>query len=154
MADAGKLAGRVALITGGGGEIGGAIARRFAREGAKVCVADITLARAEAVAQTIAGAGGEAVPIEADVSDAASAEAAVADAISAFGRLTTLINVAAANVSAEGTVEVMPLDDWNRELGVNLTGAFLMCKYAVPQLRRAGGGAIVNIASRVEMLHL
>lgn len=149
MAGTGKLAGRVALITGGGGEIGGAIARRFAREGAKVCVADINRAQAEAVARAITEAGGEAVPAEADVADPASAEAAVAAAVAAFGRLTTLVNVAAANVSAEGTVETTPLADWNRELGVNLTGAFLMCKYAVPQLRRAGGGAIVNIASQL-----
>ena len=147
-ADDGKLAGGIALVTGGGGEIGGAIARRFAREGASVAVADIVLEKAQAVAQSIAAQGGKAVALQVDIADAASAQESVAQTVAAFGRLTALINVAAAPVSAQGTVETMPLADWSKEVGINLTGTFLMSKYAVPELRKAGGGAIVVIASQ------
>jgi NAD(P)-dependent dehydrogenase (short-subunit alcohol dehydrogenase family) len=142
------LAGRVAVVTGGGGEIGGAIARLFAAEGAALVVGDIRQAAAEVVAAEIIGAGGLAVAIETDVSSAADAEAAVGMALKTFGKLTTLVNVAAA-VTPDGTVETLTLEEWNTALAVNLTGAFLMCKYAVPEIRRAGGGTIVNIASQL-----
>jgi NAD(P)-dependent dehydrogenase (short-subunit alcohol dehydrogenase family) len=149
MPDNGKLEGRVALITGGGGEIGAAIARRFAQEGASVAVADIVRGKAEDVAQAIAAGGGKAHALEVDIADPASAEAAVAQTVTAFGRLTTLLNVAAAPVARPGTVETLPLADWLSEVSINLTGTFLMCKYAVPKLRRAGGGTIITIASQL-----
>lgn len=142
------LRGRVALITGGGGEIGGAIARRFAAEGASVAVADIRKEAAQAVAAAIGEIGGQSKAIAADVSQAGDAARAVAEAVAAFGTLTTLVNVAAA-VTPDGTVETLTLEQWNEALGVNLTGAFLMCKYAVPEIRKAGGGTIVNIASQL-----
>jgi NAD(P)-dependent dehydrogenase (short-subunit alcohol dehydrogenase family) len=145
----GRLAGRVALITGGGGEIGAAIAQRFADEGASVAVLDIVADKAAATAEAIERAGGRAVAITADVAEPESAEAAVAQAVRAFGRLTSLVNVAAAMVRAEGTVETVALADWNTEIGTNLTGTFLMCKFAVPHLRRAGGATIINIASQL-----
>jgi NAD(P)-dependent dehydrogenase (short-subunit alcohol dehydrogenase family) len=145
---AGELIGRVALITGGGGEIGGAIARRFAQAGAAVAVADVRREAAEAVAAEIAAAGGRALAVRTNVAVAEDAERAVRHTVEAFGRLTTLVNVAAA-VTPDGTVETLTLDDWNTALAVNLTGAFLMCKYAVPEIRRAGGGTIVNIASQL-----
>ena len=144
----GLLSGRVALITGGGGEIGGAIARRFASEGAAVAVADIRGERAQAVAQDIVGAGGRAMPIKADVAVASDAERSVRDTVAAFGSLTTLVHVAAA-VTPDGTVETLTLEQWNEALAINLTGAFLLCKYAVPEMRKAGGGTIVNIASQL-----
>jgi len=149
MTTSGRLAGRVALVTGGGGEIGAAICRRFAREGAQVVVADIAVEKADAVAEEIVAAGAEATSVEADIADPVQAEGAVAAALAAFGRLTTLLNVAAAPVRAEGTVETVALEDWNAEIGTNITGTFLMCKYAVPAIRRAGGGTIVNIASQL-----
>src|ERR1044071_8653901 len=142
---AGRLQDRVALITGGGGEIGSAIARRFAAEGALVAVADIEPAKADSVAKAI-GTGAQALVV--DVADEASAQAAVARTVAAFGRLNTLVNVAAA-ITPDGTCETLPLAQWNHAIGVNLTGAFLMCKYAVPELRRAGGGSIINIASQL-----
>jgi NAD(P)-dependent dehydrogenase (short-subunit alcohol dehydrogenase family) len=144
----GSLAGRVALVTGGGGEIGGAIARRFAAEGASVLVSDIRQDAADKVASDIVAAGGRAASAQADVSQAADAEAAVRLACTRFGKLTTLVNVAAA-VTPDGTVETLSLEQWNQALAINLTGAFLMCKYAVPELRKAGGGTIVNIASQL-----
>ena len=152
MPENGKLAGRVALVTGGGGEIGGAIARLFAREGASVAVADLQRGKAETVAGEIAAQGGKAHSIEVDISDPHSAEAAVAQTVAAFGRLTTLLNVAAAPLSRPGTVETLALADWNREVSVNLTGTFLMCRFAVPELRRAGGGTIIIIASQLSHL--
>jgi NAD(P)-dependent dehydrogenase (short-subunit alcohol dehydrogenase family) len=143
-----ELSNRVALIAGGGGEIGGAIARRFALAGAAVAVADIRRASAEAVAGEIAKANGSSVAIEADVSQAEDAERSVREAVDAFGKLTTLVNVAAA-VTPDGTVETLTLEQWNEALAVNLTGAFLMCKYAMPEIRKSGGGTIINITSQL-----
>jgi NAD(P)-dependent dehydrogenase (short-subunit alcohol dehydrogenase family) len=142
------LSGRVALITGGGGEIGGAIARRFAAAGAAIAVADIAVAPAKSVAAAIMRTGGRAVAIECDVASEADAQRAVRDTVGAFGKLTTLVNVAAA-VTPDGTVETLSLDDWSKAFAVNLTGAFLMCRYAVPEMRKAGGGTIINIASQL-----
>ncbi len=145
----GRLQGRVALVTGGGGEIGGAIARRFAAEGARVAVGDLDRAKADAVAAAITGAlGGEALAIEVDVADERSAAACVAQTTARFQGLTTLVNVAAA-VTPDGTVETLSLDQWNRAIAVNLTGAFLMCKYAMPALRAADGASVINIASQL-----
>ena len=146
MAD--ELTGHVALVTGGGGEIGGAIARRFAQAGAAIAIADIRRDAAEAVAGEITAAGGQAVAVRTNVAVAEDAERAVRHAVEAFGKLTALVNVAA-NVTPDGTVETLTLDDWNDALAVNLTGAFLMCKYAVPEIRKAGGGTIINIASQL-----
>ena len=145
---AGELNGRVALITGGGGEIGGAIARRFAGAGAAIAIADINRDSAETIAGEITATGGQAVAVRTNVTIEQDAERAVRHAVEAFGELTTLVNVAA-TVTPDGTVEMLTLEQWNDALTVNLTGAFLMCKYAVPQLRNAGGGTIINIASQL-----
>jgi NAD(P)-dependent dehydrogenase (short-subunit alcohol dehydrogenase family) len=143
-----ELTGRVALITGGGGEIGGAIARRFAQAGAAVALADVRRDAAEAMAGEIAVNGARAVAVRTNVAVAEDAARVVRHAVEAFGKLTTLVNVAAA-VTPDGTVETLSLADWNEALAVNLTGAFLMCKYAVPEIRKAGGGTIINIASQL-----
>jgi NAD(P)-dependent dehydrogenase (short-subunit alcohol dehydrogenase family) len=148
MTNTSRLAGRVALIAGGGGEIGSAIARRFADEGAEVAIADLDPAKSDATARAIIAGGGRSLALDVDVSETASAKAAVARTVATFGKLTTLVNVAAA-VTPDGTVETLSLEQWNEAIGVNLTGAFLMCKYAVPELRRAGGGSIINIASQL-----
>lgn len=148
MASEGRLAGRVALVTGGGGEIGSAIARLFAREGAEIAIADLEPDKAESVARSIAAAGGRADAFAADVANAASAKDAVSRTVETFGKLTTLVNVAA-TVTPDGTVETLSLEQWNTAIAVNLTGAFLMCKFAVPELRRSGGGSIINIASQL-----
>ena len=83
---------------------------------------------------------------EADVSDPEQAKAAVDAAVKEFGKVTTLVNAVAA-VTPDANVEDLPLEDWKHTIDVNLTSYFLMCKYAVPEMRKAGGGAIVNIAS-------
>jgi NAD(P)-dependent dehydrogenase (short-subunit alcohol dehydrogenase family) len=143
-----RLNGHVALITGGGGEIGTAIALRLSREGADVAVSDLDPAKAEATAQKVIAAGGRASASSIDVSTPESCEAAVEAAVAAFGKLSTLVNVAA-TITPDGTVETLTLEQWNNALDVNLTGAFLTCKYAVPRMRAAGGGSIINIASQL-----
>jgi NAD(P)-dependent dehydrogenase (short-subunit alcohol dehydrogenase family) len=148
MTRSGRLAGRVALVAGGGGEIGGAIARLFAQEAAAIAVADLDPGKAEAVAGAIRAGGGRAHALAVDVASESSAEEAVARCVATFGKLTTLVNVAA-NATPDGTVETLTLRQWNDALAVNLTGAFLMCKFAVPELRRTGGGSIINIASQL-----
>jgi NAD(P)-dependent dehydrogenase (short-subunit alcohol dehydrogenase family) len=132
----------------GGGAIGGAIARRFAAEGASVCVADINLEGAEQTVTDIEVTGAKAVACPLDVADPAQAERAVQLTVERFGGPHVLVNVAA-GPSPRGTVETMALEDFAREMTVNLTGYFLMAKYAVPAIRDAGGGAIINIASQL-----
>jgi len=140
-----KLNGKVALITGGGGAIGGAQARLFAREGAAVCVADLLPEKAEAVAQEIRDAGGRALAVPLDVQRSDRWAAAVATTEGAFGFVSILCNNAGANfrVSFDEQTEEM----WNLVLGTMLTGSFLGIKAAVPSMRRAGGGVIVNLGS-------
>lgn len=148
MTELRRLTGYVALITGGGGEIGSAIALRMAREGASVVVGDLDPAKAEATAAAITSNGGAARAVAIDVRLEESAKAAVQKTVDAFGKITTLVNVAAA-VTPDGNAETLSIEQWDDALRVNLTGAFIMCKYAVPEMRKAGGGAIVNIASQL-----
>jgi NAD(P)-dependent dehydrogenase (short-subunit alcohol dehydrogenase family) len=143
-----QLAGRVALITGGGGEIAGAIARQFVLQGACVMLADFRPEAAQAAAENLSAEGGQAAATACDVSNPQDAQAAVAATIAAFGRLTTLVNTAAAT-TPDGTCESLPFEEWQKALAVNLSGPFLMCKYAVPEIRKAGGGSIVNITSQL-----
>jgi len=142
-----RLKGKVALVTGAGGAIGGAISRRFAAEGASVCAGDIKLDDAEKTVSDIRAAGGEANAFFLDVSDPAQAEKGVQLTRENYGGIHVLVNVAAAPTT-DGSVVDLSLADWTRELTVNLTGVFLMCKYAIPQMAATGGGAIVNIASQ------
>ncbi|HWG05951.1 MAG TPA: SDR family oxidoreductase [Beijerinckiaceae bacterium] len=136
----------MAIISGGGGEIGGAVARCFAREGARVLVTDVSPDKAEAIAAEIEEAGGKAAALAVDVGDPAQCEAAARQAVTQFGKLTVLLNAAVAP-TPDGNVEQLSLADWSEALAINLTGYFLMCKYAVPAMRAAGRGSIVNIAS-------
>jgi NAD(P)-dependent dehydrogenase (short-subunit alcohol dehydrogenase family) len=141
-----RLRNKVAIVTGGGGGIGGEIARTFAREGASVLVADISLERAEAVAASIREKGGAAAAYALDVSDPRQCEGAVKEAAARFGPVTTLLNGAVA-VTPDANVENLALEDWEKALRINLTGYFLMCKYVIPSMRASGGGSIINIAS-------
>ncbi|HEY3639052.1 MAG TPA: SDR family oxidoreductase [Rhizomicrobium sp.] len=140
-----RLQGETALITGGGTGLGRAIALAFAREGANVSVAGRRLEPLQEVAREIEQGGGKALAIGCDVTDAQEATRAVAQTTARFGRLTILVNNAGTlHVS---TIETIPEEEWDRVMTVNVKGPFLMSRAALPELRRAGGGAIVNIGS-------
>jgi NAD(P)-dependent dehydrogenase (short-subunit alcohol dehydrogenase family) len=140
-----EFEGRVAIVTGGGSGIGRASAVTFARNGAKVVVADRD---ADAAAGTVELCGGEgaAHATETDVSDPGAVEAMVATALEKFGRLDYAHNNAGVTVSGVPTAEVS-LADWQRVLAVDLTGVFLCMKSEIPAMLESGGGAIVNTAS-------
>lgn len=140
------LDGRVAIISGGGGDIGGGIAYRFAQEGAAISVCDVSLEKAQKVASKIIANGGRALVVSVDVSRPEQCEAAAERTAAEFGKIDALVN-ASATVSPDGNVEKIDLDDWRRALDINFTGMFLMCKYVMGHMRAAGGGAVVNIAS-------
>jgi NAD(P)-dependent dehydrogenase (short-subunit alcohol dehydrogenase family) len=148
----GKLTGKVALITGGGGGIGGAIAKLFAAEGARVAVLDLSETAAKKAAAAIIRAGSKAIALEGDVSDPDAARRSVKATISAFGKLHILVNVAAARDVKRGTVVDMELENWNRTLAVNITGPFLMCKYAIPHMKKVRGASIINVASQLGII--
>ena len=143
-----RLDGKAAFITGAGGAIGGAIARRFGAEGAKVMCADLKGEAAERTATAIRAAGGIAAAVTCDVASASAVKEAIDTAARDFSRLDILVNTAATDDPMGNAVE---LDEsaWNRTLAVNLTGAFLVAKYGIPHLVAAGGGSIVIIASQL-----
>ncbi len=138
------LAGRVALITGGGSGLGAATADVLAAAGMRIVVGDVADGRG-AVAKRIAADGRAASATHLDVTDPASAEAAVAHALEAFGRLDVLINNA--GVDRTAAFEEMELEDWDRIIAVNLRGPVVMTRAALPALRDSGIGHVVNIAS-------
>lgn len=140
------MQGKALLVTGGGSGIGAAIARRFADEGGSVAVLDVDGDKARATAAALAGG----VAVVADVSDEASVESAVAEARSQLGRIDCVANAAGYHVF--GDFATFSLDGWNRMLAVHATGTFLVCRAALPALREAGGGSIVNYASIAAVL--
>jgi NAD(P)-dependent dehydrogenase (short-subunit alcohol dehydrogenase family) len=140
-----RLSGKVALITGGGTGIGRACAILFAKKGARLAVAGRRKPPLDAVVREIEATGEEALAAICDVTDRKSAEAAVAVTTRRFGRLDILVNNAGAVVVAN--VEQTSDEDWTRVLSINLTGTFLVSRASLPELRKAGGGSIVNIGS-------
>jgi NAD(P)-dependent dehydrogenase (short-subunit alcohol dehydrogenase family) len=145
-----RLSGKVAFITGGGTGIGRACALAFAREGAAVIIVGRRSASLASVAAEIVAAGGEALALECDVTDRAAVETAIAAAEKHFGRLDVIVNNAGTVVVA--TAENTSDDDWERVIATNLTGTFLVSRAALPALRRAGGGSIVNIGSALGLV--
>ena len=145
----GEFTGKSVLVTGGALGIGKGIAEGFAAEGANVAIADVNREAAEATAAAITAAGGgRAIATIGDVSSAADAQRMVSEAVAAFGRLDVLVNNA--GIQPMGwfhRLEDLPEEQWDRILGVNLKGMFLLSKYSIPEIRKQGGGAIVNLAS-------
>ena len=139
-----RFEGRVALVTGAASGIGKATAERLADEGARVACADVQSHGVEEVAKGIRERGGEAISLVCDVSDPEQVKAMVADTLRQLGGLNVLCNVA--GILQFRHTHEMPLEDWNRILGVNLTGTFLACREAIPHLLEVGGN-IVNTAS-------
>jgi len=142
-----RLKDKVAIVTGSGAGIGRAIATTFAREGARVIVADMDEEAGRETVAAIQAGGGAALFARTDVSQVEDTQRLVETALSTYGRLDVLVNNA--GVYTRGDVVSTSVETWNRLLSINLTGVFLCCKAAIPALRQAGGGAIVNISSSV-----
>ena len=149
--DSSRLVGKVAVVTGGAGGIGAATATLLAERGAAVVVADIDPDAAKHVAVGIEEQGGTAAAHVTDVSDETSVTALMAHAVDLFGGVDILHNNAAAMgpdvLGRDLDLEFLDLEVWERTLAVNLRGAMLGCKHAIPLMRRRGGGAIVNTSS-------
>ena len=141
------LANKVALITGGGTGIGHASCMVFAREGAKVVVADVNADAGEGTVRQIRESGGEAIFVRADVSVAGDIDALVRTAVSTYGRLDCAFNNAGIAGAIGALTHDYPDDAWDRVIAVNLKGVWLCMKSEIPQMLHQGGGAIVNTAS-------
>ena len=140
-----RLEGKVALITGAAHGMGAEDARLFAREGAKVAIADIREEDARKVEAEIAEAGGKAMVIMLDVSKEDQWEQAVAAVVAKFGKLDILVNNA--GISGSGESDSSSTDAWDRLIDINAKSVFLGMKHAIPEMEKIGGGAIVNISS-------
>lgn len=147
----GRLDGRVAIVTGAGSRAEGigngrAASILFAREGARVGLIDSVHEWAERTKQMIDAEGGTSMVVDCDVTDPAAAEAAVGQVVRAWGRLDVLVNNVGIGGPGGTALEVDP-DDWDRAMRVNVTSMVIMSRYAIPEMLRAGGGSIVNLAS-------
>lgn len=140
-----NLGGRTAVVTGAASGIGRAIAQMLASRGAAVAVCDLDETGARAAAQEIEGAGGQAIPVRADVSRPAEVEATVAAAVREFGGLDILVNNA--GLQFISPVHEFPVDKWNLLIGVMLTGTFLCTRYALPAMMARRWGRVINISS-------
>jgi len=142
----GTLDGKVALVTGGASGIGRATALTFAREGAKLVVADMNAEGGQQTAHLITEKGGEAIFVRTDVSKAVEVQALISQAVATYGRLDCAHNNAGIGGGRALTAEY-PEDTWHQVIAVNLTGVWFCMKYEVPQMLYQGGGTIVNTAS-------
>ena len=147
-----RLSNKVALITGAASGIegklmgfGGAAGRLFALEGAKVVISDVNDQDGERTAAEIRGKGGDAVFCHLDVTDEPQWIAAVNTVISQYGQIDILVNNAGS--SARHTIEDTSIDTWDGQMNVHAKGTFLGTKYVIPEMRKAGGGSIINISS-------
>ena len=140
-----RLEGKVAIISGASGGMGAEEARLFAREGAKVVIADIIDEDGEAVAREIEDTGGEATYVHTDVTSAESWDAAVQATLDKYGKVDILVNNA--GISSGSHEDPLDIDGWNNIMDVNSTGVYLGTRAVIPAMLEAGGGSIVNISS-------
>ena len=144
-----RLAGKVALITGGGAGIGRATAILFAREGARVAIAEIDAAAGEETARL---AGNGAIAIRTDVTDEASIRDAIHAAVRRFGALHILHNNAGGSTPQDDTVVDAPIEEFWRVIRLDLFGTFLGCRCGVPEIIKAGGGSVINMSSNLALM--
>jgi NAD(P)-dependent dehydrogenase (short-subunit alcohol dehydrogenase family) len=140
-----RVAGKVAIVTGGNAGIGRAASELLGREGAKVVVASRTAASGEETVELIRQAGGEAIYIQTDVSQEQSCVNLVAETVRHFGRLDVLVNNAA--IYPRSTLDETTIEFWREIMATNLEGPFVLCREAVPRMLEVGGGSIVNVGS-------
>jgi NAD(P)-dependent dehydrogenase (short-subunit alcohol dehydrogenase family) len=141
-----KLEGKVVIVTGGGTGIGRACALRFAREGARVTIAGLESGPLAEVAKEIETLGGESLSLQCDVGIVDDTKRIVTETVSRFGTLHILVNNAA-TVDLSRTVQDMTVEEWDQCVNASLRSVFLMSKWAAPEMRKAGGGSIVNLGS-------
>lgn len=148
------LVGKVVIVTGAGGNLGSECAREIARQGGKVIASDLPGSKVREVAAEIEEAGGNAVAHEGDISQDADVAAMVACARDGFGTVDVLVNVAAAMRlgERERSLEAMTIEHWDHTMAVNLRGAMLCCKHAVPLMREQKAGSIINFGSTAAIL--
>ena len=142
-----ELEGKVAIVTGGAGNLGSQCARRMALEGAAVVVADRPGTGIDGVVQEIIEAGGRATGHEGDVSQEPDVEEMIALATREFGRLDSLVNVAATVRDSDRVLDKMDIELWDHIMAVNVRGSMLGCKHAIPVMQSQGGGSIINFTS-------
>lgn len=143
----GRVEGKIAIVTGAASDpgLGHAAALTLAREGARLVVTDVDHAGADRCAQKIRDAGGEAIALCHDVTIEGAWKQVIATTIQTYDRLDVLVNNA--GIAVLKPLDELSLADWNRQIEVNLTSVFLGCKYAAVEMRRSGGGSIVNLSS-------
>ena len=147
-----RLKDKVALITGAGGGIGRVTAELFAREGARVVIAEYDAASGGEAAEAIAAAGGEALFVHTDVTEEDSVRAAVAATVARFGALHVLYNNAGGSTLHDGPLTEAPIDEFWRAIKLDLLGTWLASRHAIPEIVKAGGGSVVNAASVVALM--
>jgi len=140
-----RVAGKVAIVTGSANGMGEVEAHLFAKEGARVIVADMSLDGGQKVAEAIAAAGGEARFAQIDVTSENDWQETVKTAVSVYGKLDILVNNA--GISGTYQADTLSTEAWDRVMAINAKGVFLGMKHAIPEMQRSGGGAIVNISS-------
>ena len=145
-----RLAGKVALISGGARDMGAAEAAMFCWEGASVVIGDVLDAEGKKIESEISGKGGRIAYIHLDVTSEADWQAAVDLAVRRFGKLDVLVNNA--GIGAHGRVADTSADAWDRVMAINAKGVFLGTKAVIPAMRRAGGGSIINISSQLGLV--
>ncbi len=145
-----RLAGKVAFISGGSRGIGAEVARLFSREGARVAIGDIREKEGRGVASEIHENGRECLYVPLDVTSTDGWSRAISSTVEKFGKVNVLVN--SAGISEGGTVEATTVPQWERVMDVNARGVFLGIRTTVPEMRRAGGGSIINIASQLGLV--
>ena len=142
-----RLEGKVAIVSGGASGIGEATSRLFAREGARVVIADVNDELGGALECDIKNGGQEAAYLRLDVTDEAQWQSVVAETVDMYGRLDIVVNSAGISVPGRHTTEDQSVEGWDAVMAVNARGVFLGTKHAIPEMRNVGGGSVINISS-------
>ena len=145
-----RLEGKVAFISGGARGMGAAEARMFAAEGAKVAFGDVLDDEGKKVEAEINETGGECIYLHLDVTSESQWSTVIQSVVARFGKLDIMVNNA--GISAHGMIEDVTVEEWDRVMDVNAKGVFLGTKTAIPELRKAGGGSIINISSQLGLV--